>query len=616
MTFFNFVGFPPHGQNAQLHDKIGNMKYQNITPYRRQTMGITSTRSMKKNKSKKRKSLAPNQNTQNMRETGYFEENPNFPALNPNFPMSPATRNKSTNQFMPMGGAGNGYGDPTPTRKGKTDRQDRQRFNSPNKIPWRNPQKQHSSAKDLKRNHSNFGQEPPVGGFNPLKMSNFSRKHNDQNRREDQNQVPVDPNTGYPVQGYPDNGQQGQQNQNDFRNKGFGNRHGNTERKDNRQRTKSRRHRNKNMAMSMHDFRDMMGQPPQQNPYGFPPNSQQQPQQPQQPPQQPQPQHNYPQQNFAQEAPQAMNMNAPGLPPNQMAPLEEPEYQKPEPQFLSPQNYARKVKVNQYQNQAQNSQSTGNIQYQQQSPTTMNGYLTSPQQNNLQPKPTNPPNSILPTNQNSLRGTYYNNASGQMNQMRNTVYLASGAQGMQADQGETTYADPQANVGQAYTISTADTKSRRATFAPGTKVNDNFLSNATSRRETIAGTPGQKIQMYTDANTNQTVYTIIQQQQPQQQQQVVTMAGNNFANQAAPILDPLVTQRNKDYSYDGHQKSFLSRIAEGNFNDPMSPGYVEYINDCGVQIQAARFLNSQVPNNVIRHATPVRVPFTTTCKKN
>lgn len=564
------------------------MKYQNITPYRRQTMGITSTRTMKKNKSNKRKSLAQNQNINNMRETGYFEENPNFPALNPNFPMSPTSRNKSTNQFMPQANQGGNYGEAQSSGMDQVE-QDRRRFNSPSKT-WVNPQKQHNSAKDLRRNNNNnFNQNPSVGNFNPLKMSSFSRKHKDPNRREEPGMVP-DVNPNY-------NGQ----NQNEFMAGGFNNqRPQQTERKDRRHRSRSRRQKNKNMAMSMHDFRDMMGQAPAQNPYGFPANPNQPPQQQQQQ-QQPQNYATQPQPGY----PQDQQISAPA------PPIEEPEYAKPEPQFLSPQNYARKVKVNHYQNQAPAPQTNGNLQYQQQSPSPMNNYLTpAAPQNNLQPPgANNPPNSILPTNQNSLRGTFYNTPS---NQMRNTVYLASGSGGMQADQGEATYVDPQTGVGQTYAISPTEANSRRATFAPGTKIADNFLSNSTSRRETIAGTPGQKIQMYTDANTNQTVYTIIPQQQPQQQ----VIAANAFANQAAPILDPLVTQRNKDYSYDGIQMSFLRRIAEGNFNDPTSPGYIDYINDCGVQIQAARFLSSQVPNNVIRNATPVRVPFTTTCKDN
>lgn len=533
------------------------MKYNNITPYRRQTMGIMSSRSMKKNKKENnRASLGPTQHMDNLRGTNYYDGNPNFVGNNQNFPLSPTTRDKSDNNFLGLGPMGNRTYEPSPTRNDTTDRQ---RFNSPNKLPWMRDQPQHQSAKDLRRNDSNnyLGMEENIAGFNPLKMSNFSRKYKgkEQKRRDDgynyQNanfELPTDNNFLQP-------------NQNNLSRRGSY--HQNSRQPnnaDNNERSRSRRNKHKNMARSLFDFTDVM----EDNLY-------------------PHVQQNPPNMNLSSSVP-------PPHPHNYNPTLDDVEYQKPEkPKFLSPQNYSRKLSVNQYQTTGNQNQG-----YQNQA---MN-YLNNLTQNNVQGAAQGP---------NSIRGTYY-----KQNSMRSTHYVNS-------DQGETQFAETQKSSTQAYSMATTtEANSRRTTFAPNQQITDNFLTNGSNRRETIAGTQGQTIQMFAENNQQvqpqpqqQQLYTIMPQQQPQQQIMAIPPPG--IINTGVPVLDPLVSQRNKEYSYDNNKSSFLKRIAEGNFSDP-SPGYQDYIKDCGVQIQAAKYLASQIPMNVIRGATPVRVPFTTTCK--
>lgn len=495
-----------------------------------------------------------------MRGTQYFEDNQNFPV--------------SPNQNPKNMAFGEGQFEQSPLRK---DKQDRQRFNSPNRLPW---MKNNQSARDLRKSDSKnyLGHNPNTAEFNPLKMSNFSRKYQgkDQKRMNTGNnqqfEQPNENNFLHP------------QAQNDFRGSSYQNQNQSRSQSRRKRRERRGRSKNKNMAMSMYDF-----DPQEGNPY------------PQQPQQNLNPGYNeQPVQNL--NIPQNIAQIVPPPPPAEYSPaVDEMDFHKQ--RFLSPtqKKYTRNLSSKKFQTVGKTPNNTKKFQnflanQNNNNPTTNfqgNNFSTNVTQASVQPNPQN-------LNTPSIRGTYYNT-----NSIRGTRYLS-----LNTEQ-EKKFTETQPNN---YTLANTEATSRRTTFATNQPTtSENFLSNTTSRRETIAGTQGQTIQMIADqGQQNQQqqqqnqVYTIVQQPQPQPQVM-------GIVNTAAPILDPLVSQRNKEYSYDNNKSSFLKRIAEGNFSDP-SPGYQDYIKDCGVQIQAAKYLASQIPVNVIRQATPVRVPFTTTCK--
>ena len=86
------------------------------------------------------------------------------------------------------------------------------------------------------------------------------------------------------------------------------------------------------------------------------------------------------------------------------------------------------------------------------------------------------------------------------------------------------------------------------------------------------------------------------QQQPQVQQ--------------AFMIDPLLLQRNKDYSYDGKRLSFMERIVNQQYNESSS-GFVDYMLDVGHQVTCARDLKRLIPGGIVRPPMEVNLPYLT-----
>jgi hypothetical protein len=115
---------------------------------------------------------------------------------------------------------------------------------------------------------------------------------------------------------------------------------------------------------------------------------------------------------------------------------------------------------------------------------------------------------------------------------------------------------------------------------------------------------------YSTSNKNQSVHhhpqmfnrTVNYAQQPQTQAQ----APQVIQTPPPAEIDPLLLQRDKDYTYDGVRVAYLKRIKNGQYAGP--PGYSDYIKDVAVQAKCARDLKQLCPQGIARLATPVTFP--------
>ena len=121
-------------------------------------------------------------------------------------------------------------------------------------------------------------------------------------------------------------------------------------------------------------------------------------------------------------------------------------------------------------------------------------------------------------------------------------------------------------------------------------------TNGTNFRATIIGQPTEADTLMPQ-NPAQPQF-IVQPQQPQPQSQP----------QQPYMIDPLLLQRNKDYSYDGKRLSFMERILNQQYTEP-SPGFLDYMLDVGHQVTCARTLKGLMPGGIVRPPVEVNLPY-------